>query len=206
MSRITKELKLETRENIVKAATQLFSQVGFDQTKTKTIAQKCDIAEGTLFNYFPTKDDLLIAVFENMAISHDLCDAEKMPDVLERLIFLALDPIRQLHKIPKGFILDLLISSIKLAKKKPKLFHKLAALDINYIERLKEKLEIYGDFRDALITANDLAEMIYGVVATDFMLHLYQQEKNYDEYVNKVLPKLKSLIQPYLKEVIKWLN
>lgn len=203
MARISQEIKTETKDNIIKAATQLFQANGFENTKTKAIAQMCNIAEGTLFNYFPSKDDLLIAVFENMAKNTEDDDLKQMPDVLDRLIYFSLDPIKQLHKIPKGFLLDLLISSIKLAKKKPRLFHRLAALDIRYMESLKEKLEIYGDFNKKEITSQDLSEMIYSIVATDFMLHLYQNEEKYEDYVAKVVPKLKALIKPYLKEVIK---
>ncbi len=203
MSRITQELKTETKDNIIKSATLLFQKNGFDHTKTKAIAQACNIAEGTLFNYFPTKDDLLIAVFENMAKSIDAYDITQFPNILDRLIYFSLEPIKQLHKIPKGLLLDLLISSIKLAKKKPKLFYRLAALDIKYMDSLKDKLEIYGNFDTKEITSKDLSEMIYSIVATDFMLHLYQNEENYTDYVNKVLPKLKALITPYLKEVIK---
>jgi AcrR family transcriptional regulator len=203
MSRITQELKTETKDNIIKAATLLFQKNGFDKTKTKAIAQACNIAEGTLFNYFPTKDDLLIAVFENMAKSVDHFDTNQLPNVLEQLIYFSLEPIKQMHKIPKSLLLDLLISSIKIAKKKPKLFNKLAELDIKYIDKLKDKLDIYGDFSNKEITSKDLAEMIYSIVATDFMLYLYQNAENYEDYVNKIKPKLKVLIKPYLKEVIR---
>ena len=203
MSRITKDFKTETKDNIIHVATSLFGSKGFDQTKTKTIAQLCDIAEGTLFNYFPTKDDLLIAVFENMAKGVEMHKSDHLPNAIDRLIDLALDPIRQMHKIPKGLLVDLLLSSIKLAKKNPKLFHRLVALDLNYIDRLREKLEIYGNFHNKEINAKELGEMIYGVIVTDFVLYLYNKEDRYEDYITKVSPKLKALIKPYLKEAIQ---
>jgi len=42
----------------------LFAQKGFFQTTTKAISRKAGIAEGTLFNYFPTKEDLALYFFE----------------------------------------------------------------------------------------------------------------------------------------------
>ena len=203
MARITNEIKIETKENIINAATELFATHGFDKTKTKTIAQLCHIAEGPLFNYFPTKDDLLIAVFEHMAKKSDESQYDNLPRPIDIIMATILEPIRQMNKIPKGFLLDLLISSIKIAKKKPKIFHKLTELDFNYIEQLKIKLDIYGEFENHSISSLDLAEMIYGVVATDFILYLYTKEYTYETFEVKAKTKLQALINPYLSEVNK---
>lgn len=56
--------KQEMRERIVKAALSLFQTKGFDATTTKAIARKARIAEGTVFNYFKSKDDIALYFFE----------------------------------------------------------------------------------------------------------------------------------------------
>src|SRR6186997_1686497 len=56
--------KVATRERIVTAALGLFQSKGFDATTTKEIARKAGIAEGTVFNYFTTKDDIALHFFE----------------------------------------------------------------------------------------------------------------------------------------------
>lgn len=202
MARITEELKLETRDNILAVATQLFSEQGFEKTKTKTIAQLCHIAEGTLFNYFPTKDDLLIAVFEQMVKSSDDESKPLLPNPKDLIIASILAPIKSMSYVPKFLLVDLLISSVKIAKTKPKLFHKLVSLDFNYIEELRKKLDVYGNFEQQDITSQDLAEMIYGVAAADLLLYLYSKETTYAQFEDKIKPKIKALIHPYLKEVI----
>jgi AcrR family transcriptional regulator len=58
------ENKAKTRQAILKAALELFSQKGFYQATTKEIARKAGIAEGTIFNYFPTKEDLALCFFD----------------------------------------------------------------------------------------------------------------------------------------------
>jgi AcrR family transcriptional regulator len=55
---------LARREHILETALKLFARHGFDGTSTKQIAQAAGIAEGLIFHYFPSKDDLLNAVFE----------------------------------------------------------------------------------------------------------------------------------------------
>ncbi len=56
--------KQATREAIVSAALGLFQSKGFDLTTTKEIARRAGIAEGTVFNYFPSKDDIALHFFE----------------------------------------------------------------------------------------------------------------------------------------------
>src|SRR5207237_725076 len=46
------------------AALNLFQTKGFDATTTKQIARKARIAEGTVFNYFRTKEDIALYFFE----------------------------------------------------------------------------------------------------------------------------------------------
>src|SRR5438128_10183145 len=56
--------KETTKSRIVAAALTLFQVKGFDATTTKAIARKARIAEGTVFNYFPTKEDIALYFLE----------------------------------------------------------------------------------------------------------------------------------------------
>jgi len=58
------ENKEKTKRAILRAALELFAEKGFCRTTTKTISRKAGIAEGTLFNYFETKEDLALYFFE----------------------------------------------------------------------------------------------------------------------------------------------
>jgi AcrR family transcriptional regulator len=58
------EKKESTRQAILRAALALFAEKGFYNTTTKAISRKAKIAEGTLFNYFQTKEDLALYFFE----------------------------------------------------------------------------------------------------------------------------------------------
>jgi AcrR family transcriptional regulator len=56
--------KERTKQRILAAALELFREKGLDGTTTKQISQKARIAEGTLFNYFETKEDLALYFFQ----------------------------------------------------------------------------------------------------------------------------------------------
>lgn len=52
------------RQEIIEAATRVFSQKGYAATTTRDIANEADIGESTLYNYFPGKRDILLAAAE----------------------------------------------------------------------------------------------------------------------------------------------
>ena len=56
--------KQAIRKRIVTAALSLFQTKGFDATTTKAIARRASIAEGTVFNYFKSKEDIALHFFE----------------------------------------------------------------------------------------------------------------------------------------------
>jgi AcrR family transcriptional regulator len=68
---VTAETKAATRQRIVEAARQLFASRGFDDSTTRDIADAAGIASGTLFNYFPTKEAILISLTaESLTAAH----------------------------------------------------------------------------------------------------------------------------------------
>ncbi|MFT4570597.1 MAG: AcrR family transcriptional regulator [Hyphomicrobiaceae bacterium] len=54
--------KLEVRARIVAAATELFAEHGFNETKVAWVCERADIAHKTFFNHFPTKQDVMHAI------------------------------------------------------------------------------------------------------------------------------------------------
>ncbi|WP_373552071.1 TetR/AcrR family transcriptional regulator [Haliscomenobacter sp.] len=50
-------------KEILAAALKLFVEYGFHGTPTSKIAQEAGVANGTLFHYFKTKEDLIIALY-----------------------------------------------------------------------------------------------------------------------------------------------
>jgi TetR/AcrR family fatty acid metabolism transcriptional regulator len=51
---------VQTKQKIVNATLTIAAEKGFDQATTAEIARKAGVSEGSIYNYFRTKDDLLI--------------------------------------------------------------------------------------------------------------------------------------------------
>ncbi len=60
--RVTAETRAATRQSILEAARKLFAQQGFEAATTRDIARAAGIGVGTLFNYFPTKEAIAVAL------------------------------------------------------------------------------------------------------------------------------------------------
>ena len=56
--------KEQTRLAIAEAARRLFGKRGFDAVTVAEVAREADVSEGTVFNYFPTKEDLFYSPME----------------------------------------------------------------------------------------------------------------------------------------------
>src|SRR6202045_4230175 len=54
----------QTRERLFRAALDLFAKHGFADTTVEDITNAADVGKGTFFNYFPSKDHILLAFAE----------------------------------------------------------------------------------------------------------------------------------------------
>jgi AcrR family transcriptional regulator len=55
------------RTQILTGAAQVFAEKGFHKSTTREIAQAAGVSEGTIYNYFTTKRDLLVAMIGFLA-------------------------------------------------------------------------------------------------------------------------------------------
>lgn len=53
-----------TKKDIIRSASKMFKEKGFLASSIQEIAQDCSIAKGSVYKYFPSKEDLLCAVFD----------------------------------------------------------------------------------------------------------------------------------------------
>lgn len=107
---------MNKKELILNAALKLFVENGFHGTATSKIAQEAGVANGTLFQYFKTKDELVIALYiqlkeelsefvsENTAINADTKQSIKT-HVLSSLFWALENPLKfrfieQIHTSP----------------------------------------------------------------------------------------------------------
>src|SRR5580658_1987221 len=91
----------ETRERLFRAALDLFARRGFTETTVEDITEAADVGKGTFFNYFPSKDHILLAFGEmqlaklQAAVEEARRTGEPMPQFLRSLgVRMTQEPIR----------------------------------------------------------------------------------------------------------------
>jgi AcrR family transcriptional regulator len=60
----------QKRDEIVRIASQVFEEMGFERASMATISERLGGSKATLYGYFPSKDDLLKAVISHQVVTH----------------------------------------------------------------------------------------------------------------------------------------
>ena len=136
--------KREIRERIVRAALGLFQTKGFDDTTTKAIARKARVAEGTVFNYFKSKDDIALHFFEQevdqaMAAVRDNPRLRKAP--LEEKLFALVHSQLEFLAHHERFIGAALIHALRPASPLGPFSHRSQELRHRYLGFVEELIE-----------------------------------------------------------------
>ncbi len=71
---------MDKQEQILKAALKLFVEFGFHGTPTSRIAKEAGVSNGTLFHYFKTKDELVVALYIYIKSNLASCVSGKKPE------------------------------------------------------------------------------------------------------------------------------
>ncbi len=88
--------KSNTREKLVETARNLFWEQGYGQTGVAQILKTAEVNSGSLYHFFPTKEDLLLAVL-------DWYTENLNPQVVQPVLDRIVDPIERIFGILDGY-------------------------------------------------------------------------------------------------------
>jgi AcrR family transcriptional regulator len=90
MPKITDLQREARRQAILDAALRCFSRDGFHATTTPDIAREAGVSQGALYLYFPTKDDMVVALADDRHRSEAFLNAlaSSEPDPIQGLLLL----------------------------------------------------------------------------------------------------------------------
>jgi AcrR family transcriptional regulator len=140
----------EIRERLFRAALQLFAKKGFAETTVEDITEAADVGKGTFFNYFPSKDHILVAFGEmqlgklEAAIEVARRTNEPMPQFLRALgVRMTQEPTRNPEIIRA--VLQAYLSTTPVREAMLDLQRRLQALHTQMIRLCQEQGEIRDD-------------------------------------------------------------
>jgi len=131
-------LKRQREERILDAAATVISRKGYHQATIHEIAELADVADGTIYNYFSGKPDLLIGLMARLA------DVEQLPAELVaalqgdgRSFFVAAFDQRLGHMLQGEELLKAILPQVFVDPELGRLFHR------EYLLRIASVLEHY---------------------------------------------------------------
>jgi len=83
--------KVAKRQDIIRCAADVFSRTGYHATKIQEIADAAGIGKGTVYEYFRTKEELFLAVYDAWMSAYEA--------VIETRVAAAADPISKVDAI-----------------------------------------------------------------------------------------------------------
>src|SRR5438105_3435416 len=105
--RTTKAQQAKNHRLIIKTAVDLMTQHGFEATTMKQIARAADVGDATIYKYFPTKEKLVTAYFEQ-TIADALAQAGKTPGEqdfsLQERLQLVVDSVLEIMLADREFV------------------------------------------------------------------------------------------------------
>ena len=110
---IRQQLVEARRNQILDSAAAVFAEKGFHRATTKEIARRAGIAEGTIYNYFDSKDDLLIGMMARLTELETLGD--ELTEALQgdvRDFFVAMFRRRVEHMVEGQDILQAILPEV----------------------------------------------------------------------------------------------
>lgn len=151
--------RADTERRIIEAALRLFSEHGCLDTTVDEIAAAADIGKGTFFNYFPSKERLILAFGENLVERLATAAASIKPDVpireqLRAAIHLVIGEWHENRRLLRS-ILGSALSSDQMARH----FQDLLACGRSNVALLMEEGQRRGELRDD-VSAADLARLL----------------------------------------------
>jgi len=150
----------ERKAQIIKAAMKIFSEKGFQGTKTKEIAQAAGISEAMIFKFFKNKDDLYSAIIRSTVKDHskEISDLKSkvinLPTMLKDIVL----HVIELNEKDPSFLRLMLYSSLE--------EHKFAH---NFMEtHLLVEMEAFAEAIEKGIDAGEYREVNPRLVAQIF--------------------------------------
>jgi AcrR family transcriptional regulator len=200
MTVFREEKKRRHRERVFKSALELFESKGFSATTMKEISEKAELAVGTLYNYFPSKNALLLGIFEkkmeeirmgNMRSVAAIFRKESNPRVIVETIFrMAMDSFFILSKRNWNEAMSAFFSVNKDIEKGISLDMQSIGMIRNVVRFMQKRGLIEPRFSSFTIAFN-----FYSILAIQFMGYVYIPETTEEDFFKGISEQLELVFE-----------
>ncbi len=128
--------RADKRRHILEAAVEVFAKAGFHKSRVSDVAKAAKVADGTIYLYFKSKDEILLSIFEEAmaemieAVEGKLAPIEDPFDQLSTFARFHMERVEKHHAVAKVLLVELRLSHTFMREYRP--------------TKLKQYLDIVG--------------------------------------------------------------
>ncbi len=168
------------RTQILEAAATVFAKKGFHKAKITEIAETAGVAEGTIYNYFDNKRDLLLAMVELLALqSLKSLIVNQPPTGPKEFITTVLRDRYQLAQERGYLLMPILAEMFTDAELRQEVYRKLAMPVAGLIEKYIQDHIDSGLFRP--VNPVIVTRMFIGAIIVNFAMKLAKLDPRYED-------------------------
>ncbi len=168
------------RTQILLGAAKVFAEKGYHKATTKEIAQAAGVSEGTIYNYFDNKRELLLAMIELLALQSlkSIINTQPPADPKE-FITLILRDRYQLAQERGYLIMPILAEMFTDAELRQEVYQKLAMPVAGFLERYIQTHIDSGMFRP--VNPVIATRVFIGSIVVNFAMKLANLDARYED-------------------------
>jgi TetR/AcrR family transcriptional regulator, transcriptional repressor for nem operon len=192
--------ELSTRDRLVFAALQLFAEKGYGSTSVADVRQAADVHSGSLYHFFPGKQELLLAVLQayREGIGPMLLQPawQGVDDPIEKIFALLAQYRRSLTMTECQYGCPIGSLALELHEPDPPVRKLLAKNFEAWVLAIKGCLDDAGDRLPASLNRRELAEFILTTMEGAVMqARTYRDIRRYDNSVRQLRAYIDALLQ-----------
>jgi len=186
------ENKKYYREKILRAAKEVFSAQGFEDTTIEQIAEKAGIGLGTTYNYFKSKEELFVfSMAEDIAESTDVSLGQmelQEGDAAAIVINAILPQIKKLKLVNKKIMkiaFPMMLNAMKSDKMPLKEVFKADYMMMDKIGELLEQLKTKNMLEPEFDTATAV-DLMFGSLFFQLTVYIYSEDMSFEQACEKI--------------------
>lgn len=184
------EIRSQSQAQLITTALSLFASKGFTSTSVADIARQAGVSKGLMYNYFPSKEKLLLAIIGQAL--------KELGETMEKAVGIA-DPAKRLEALIRSTF-----DAAKRDTERWRLFQILSlypeTIEVGGLELQAGRMQMIGIYKSILSELNfpnpEREVWILGALFEGIMTHFFEAPEDYplDEVLDEVI---KRYCKPY---------
>lgn len=201
---VLKKKKKARKEKILKTALELFNERGFEEVKIRDIAARAELAVGTLYNYFSSKDHLILSILESKLEVEEIEVYFKNDSWIRTRDFASnlISLLEKYYDVISEYDKDILITLFSIIFSSKSYTDQAKKMDYDMIEKV-QKIVIKAQKRGIIlkkVVTFDLTMVLYGIIFNSILMYVYMDEYSDKQIRRSMRNQIKIVLSGNMKE------